>query len=390
VYSSPILPVLFLTIFALFILAQFVRLPWLASLGTTPLVVSNLLLLLIIALRFLKHMLRLRQEFRYDAERRPRKGEMLIKRPHDQVRADLVGKGYCFDQAGRYGEKRNYALLGTTVIYGGMLFLLLIGTYDYMFQFSGSVFNGVGMIPMDVSDSRGYYSVAKGPLATISGLPRMQIKRQILPNAEWPKGAVEIALVKKKKGATPDVLATGIVERGGKPLRYNGYDYYFNRSLYDAILNITTTKGYIEMDSFIKFQPMSQPEGKYTFYSSFKGERYRWLALFDPEQKAMKLTALDKQGTQVAVGETIFQKDLEKEMGGGVVVRFNGLTSWSEMHIVHARHMYLLVVGALIAAIGALLRLAVRPQRVWLDEAPEGCRAWASGVETKKRLKIEG
>jgi hypothetical protein len=378
VYSSPILPVLFLAIFALFILAQFVRLPRLAALGTTPLVVSNLLLLLLIALRFIRHLLRLRQDLRYDAERRPRKALLLINRPVDQVRADFAGEGYRFDQVGRYGEKRNHALLGSTIIYGGLLLVLLIGTYDYMFQFSGSVFNGVGS-PMDMSDPRGYYSVAKGPLTSISGLPRMQIKRQILPNSEWPKGAVEIALLKKKG----DVLATGIVERGGKPLRYKGYDYYFNRSLFDAILNITTNKGFIELDSFIKFQPLNKPEGKYTFYSSFNGERYRWNALFDPERKAMRLVAQDKQGTQVADGEIIFQQELQKEMGS-LVVRFNGLSSWSEMHIVHARHMYLLVVGALIAAIGALLRLAVRPQRVWLDEAPDGCRAWAVGGETKK------
>lgn len=383
VYSSPVLPVLFLAFFALFILAQFVRLPWLAALGTTPLVVSNLLFLLLIALRFLRHLLRLRLELRYDAEARPRKPESLINRPLDQVRGDLVGAGYRFDHAGRYGEKRNNALLGTTIIYGGILLVLLIGTYDYMFQFSGSVFNGVG-IPMDMSYPGGYFSVAKGPLASISGLPRLQIKRQILPNSEWPRGATEIALLTKKG----DLLATKIVERGGKPLRYKGYDYYFNRFLFDAILEITTARGYTELDSFIKLQPMIRPEGKYTYACRFIGERYRWTALFDPERKAMKLVAIDKQGAQVVDGEIIFQKDLKKEMGN-FVVNFNGLSHWSEMHIVHARHMYLLVIGALIAAVGVILRLAVHPQRVWLDEAPEGCRAWAVGQETKNLVKGE-
>ena len=34
------------------------------------------------------------------------------------------------------------------------------------------------------------------------------------------------------------------------------------------------------------------------------------------------------------------------------------------------------LVGAILAIIGLVLRIAIRPQRVWLEEAPEGCRVW--------------
>jgi len=146
-------------------------------------------------------------------------------------------------------------------------------------------------------------------------------------------------------------------------------------------LAIKTDKGYLEFDDMIKLQPMDHPEGNYTFSSRFKGERYRWIALFNPETKALRLVALDPKGVQVVDGVIVFQKEPTKEMGG-VVVQFSAMSHWSEIHIVRARHMYLLVIGLLIAAAGGLMRLVYRPQRVWLDLAPDGCRVWTAGKET--------
>jgi hypothetical protein len=376
VLMSPLLPVICLTIFALFILAQFVRVPLISSLGPNLLAASNLSLLLIIALRFFWYALRLRHELRYDAGQRPRNSGKSINRPVEQVRTDLVEAGYRFDPDGRYGEKRNPAYLGITLLYGGLFLALLIGSIDYLRQYSGAVFQGVGE-PMDLSDPRGYFSVIKGPLASTAGLPRMAIKKQILPNGEWPKGATEIAIVAKDRS----VLATGTVgARGGKPFRFRGYEYHFNRFLYDVMLAIRTSKGFIEFDNMIKMQPVDKPVGGYTYSSRFLGERYRWNALFDPKRQALKLIALDKKGAQVVDGEIVFQKEPTKKIGD-FDVQFSALSHWSEVHVVRSRHMVLLVIGLLIAAAGALMRLACRPQRVWLDVTPEGCRAWVAGKD---------
>lgn len=378
IYTSPLLPGFFLAIFGLFILAQFVHVPLISKLGPTLLTVSNLSLLLLIALRFFWYARGLRRDLRYDADPRPRNGGVVLNRPVEQVRTGFVAAGYHFDPDGRYGEKRNLAHLGTTLIYGGLLLALLIGTFDYLRQYSGAVFQGVGA-PMDLSNRKGYFSVVKGPLASTSGLPQLTVKKQILPNGEWPKGATEIALLAKDRA----VLATGTVgARGGEPLRYKGYEYHFNRFLYDVMLAIKTANGYVEFDDMIKLQPVDHPEGNYTFSSRFKGERYRWIALFDPERKALRLVALDQKGAQVADGVIVFQKEPTKEIGGGFAVQFSALSHWSEMHIVRARHMYLLVIGLLIAAAGGLMRLVYRPERVWLDTAPEGCRVWTVGKET--------
>jgi cytochrome c biogenesis protein ResB len=52
--------------------------------------------------------------------------------------------------------------------------------------------------------------------------------------------------------------------------------------------------------------------------------------------------------------------------------------------------MELLWVGGFIALLGLIMRIAFRPQRVWLEETPEGCRVWVVGKEAKSRLKAEG
>jgi NADH:ubiquinone oxidoreductase subunit 2 (subunit N) len=52
---------------------------------------------------------------------------------------------------------------------------------------------------------------------------------------------------------------------------------------------------------------------------------------------------------------------------------------WSEIQVIHRRHKRLLIFGGVIAIIGLLLRIAIRPQRVWLEEIADGCTIRSSG-----------
>ena len=340
IYTSPILPLICLAIFSFYILAQFVHVPLISSLGPTLLLVSNISFLLIIALRVL-------------------------------CRVQGMWRDHGCD------KKINLGHLGSTIAYGGLLITLLIGTCDYLRQYSGAVFQGIGQA-MDLSDRKCYFSVDKGPLASTSGLPQLMVKKQILPNQEWPKGATQIALLAKDQS----VMTTGVVgASGGEPLKFKGYEYHFNRFLYDAMIAIKTSNGHVEFDDMIKLQPADHPEGNYTFSSRFRGERYRWIALFDPARKALRLVALDKKGAHVEDGVIAFQKEPTKDMGT-FAVEFSALSQWSEMHVVRTRHMYLLVAGLLIAAAGALLRLCCRPRRARRETETAERRIWSPGKET--------
>ena len=371
---------IFLVFPALLILTRFV--PALRFIPTplAGLLINNICFLLVIAPRFIHNVRRLSKEQQYGGGDRPRHAGLPVSRSAEELRRGFAERGYRFESSGGYGEKRTPAFLGTTLLYGGVLLAILVGTIDYARQYSTVVLLGVG-IPTQLGTSEGLL-IGKGFFSYRDVLPQLQVKRQILPNSEWPYGATEIALLSKKNVE----LASKIITWGGEPLKYGGFEYHMGRFLYDAVLQIGTSSGYIEFDDFIKLQPIWGGEsGLYTHSALFKGVRGQWKALYDPKRKALRL-GLTKDGAILADGEVIFQKDTRKVIGN-FVADITTLGSWSEIHVVRKRHMPLVIFGAVIALIGALLRLIFHPQRVWLEEAPEGCLAWAVGGETKKLVK---
>ena len=63
---------------------------------------------------------------------------------------------------------------------------------------------------------------------------------------------------------------------------------------------------------------------------------------------------------------------------------------WSEIYIVHRRHIPVIFFGGVVVFIGLLMRIIFRPQRVWLEEAPDGCVLRSVGKDAEGRLKVEG
>ena len=71
----------------------------------------------------------------------------------------------------------------------------------------------------------------------------------------------------------------------------------------------------------------------------------------------------------------LFQVDREQS-SGNLTVRCNTMGVWTEIHVVRRRHMPLVLLGGGLAVVGLILRLAIRPRRVWLEETPQGCRVF--------------
>ena len=381
-YTSPWPPLFFLAVFAVFIIGQFIRLPRFIYLNHTVLLLNNLCFLALIGARFFWYFLRRSKNIRYDVGDRPKRGGAVQSAGRDTLRAELGAAGFQFDGNG-YGEKKTLSYTAMILLYGGLFLALLVGSYDNMRQVSGALFQGVGN-PISLADENNYLKVTKGPLASLKGLPRFQIRKQILPNAEWPKGAIDLVLL----DANDAVLTQTTMGRYDKPLVYNGYQYHFSRFLYDFILEIGTSNNHIEFSDSLKFMPLDTPRGSYTHFARFGGERLFWVALLDPSRLAIKLygSAKDKKTEEA---EIVFRKDNVVTFGN-YDVRIGGMTHWSEIHVVRPRHMVPIYIGGVIALIGLILRLLFQPQRVWLEETPEGCRAWATGGEAKKLVKAEG
>jgi hypothetical protein len=350
----------------------------------TPLVgllANNVCFFLIITLRFIHNLRRLSKEEQYGSGDRPSLPWRLVPLPAEEIRRSFEQVGYRFERGGAYGEKRTPAFLGTTLLYGGLLLAILIGTVDYVRQYSTVLLVGEGN-PIQVGTSPGLL-LGKGFLFSTSELPQLQVKRQILPDSRWPQGASEIVLLSKDNVE----LARKTVAWGGEPLIYDGIEYHMGRFLYDTVLKIGSTTGYLEFNDDIKMLPdwSGKLTPPFTHWTTFKGIRDDWTAMYDPKTKALRLE-ISENGVPAGSGQIVFQKDLKKIIGGfSVAIDYFG--SWSEIHVVRHRHMPLIICGALVALIGALLRLFFGPQRLWLEDSVDGCRVQAIGRTTRRLLE---
>lgn len=376
IFVSPAVLLIFLIIPFYTILSIIRHLPISGNL----LLVNNCCFLVIVTLRFVRYVRRMRCDIRYDADYRQPKSVLTLDRPMQELKSELDGFGYRFDTAGRYGEKRDMGYLGTTLIYGGLFLLLLFGSYDFMREYSIMVRMGVGEpMPLDGKGLAGQFEA--GNLAATSQLPLLQVKKQILPDAQWPKGATEIVLVDRERKE----LAKAIIAPG-KPFRYRGLDFHMTGFIFDALIMVKKDKVTV-YESFVKFMPLTQKKGVYSYYGSLvnaKSENVKGGAWLYPEDKAVWIDAtLD--------GKKIVDTELKlwgknKITQGEYVASLEGLAHWSEIRVARGRHRNMLIFGAVLAVFGGFLRIVIRPQRVWLEEAEEGCRVRAVGRKTKSLM----
>ena len=187
VLVSPWFLLIFLVIPLLVILSVTLhfRLPLVGS--TTPLLVNNVCFALFVACRLLRYLAGMRKSVRYGAACcRPRQS-VTLPLPVAEVRAMLGRAGYSFDADGSYCEKRDIGYLGTTVMYGGLLILLSVGSWDNLRQFSGVLLDGMGPAT-SLNKVESYRRINKGPLAASPvSLPRMQIISQSPPGQHIPE-----------------------------------------------------------------------------------------------------------------------------------------------------------------------------------------------------------
>ena len=94
------------------------------------------------------------------------------------------------------------------------------------------------------------------------------------------------------------------------------------------------------------------------------------------------------RGGKKVVADLVFQVD-QQAVQGDYILSCAKMGQWSEIHVVHRRHKAIIWLGGIIAVIGLAMRVAIRPQRVWLEEGAEGSAIRSSGKEAKKLLKVE-
>jgi hypothetical protein len=336
---------------------------------------NNACFLVCLGARFFHYALQIRKDVRYDADYLPPGNEQVLDRPAEQVKSELAEAGYRFDREGSYAEKRDIGFLGTTVLYGALFLLLLFGSYDYLREYSIMVRAGVGEpMSLDGKGLRGEFEA--GDLAAASSLPQLQVRRQILPTAQWPHGATEIALLTAERKE----LAKSIIAPG-RPFRYHGLDFHMTRFIFDAMLVIRKDNS-IVYEGFVKLMPLPVKKGEYSYYGGLANQNSGMVkggAWLNPEKKTVRVDAT--VGGKNHVETELELWGINKKAQGEYLASLEGIAQWSEIRVARSRHRVMLMIGALIAVIGLFIRVVVRPQRVWLEESAEGCLVWGKKIE---------
>jgi len=380
-FVSPWLLTVFLVIPLLVILSVTLNVQIFLLGSTTPLLINNICFALITGCRLFRYLAQCNKTIRYgSAGRRPGKSE-TISVPLAEARTMLAKAGYCFDAQGNYGEKRELGYVGTTVLYAGLFIILSVGSWDNLQQFSGILLDGMGPAT-DLGKIKSYRSITKGALATIpKSLPRMQIINQQMPDSTYPMGATEVVL--HPEGGKPRTYLL----KPRDPISIDGYDIYMAKLVFEPQILIKRSDiNQPLFDSIVTLNPLVEKRGVYSFYGLFQGYNLAGGVYYQPEKSSL-LVVISRNNKKV-VTEMAFQVDQEVKQGD-FIVSCAKMGQWSQIHVVHRRHKGLLVMGGIIAALGLLLRIAVRPQRVWLEETAEGCRLWETSGEAAKLLAID-
>ena len=342
------------------------------------LLINNIFFALFVAIRLLRYLVVLRRPIRYGAECGKPRRDVKLAATADEARAILGREGYTFVADGGYGEKRDLGFLGTTGLYAGLLILLAVGCWDNLHQFSGVLLDGMGPAT-SLNKLESYRRIKKGPLASLpESLPRMQVINQHLPDNTYPMGATEVAFI-SSEGKREKLLL-----KPREPVSVGAFNIYMAKLVFEPQIVIKNRASETLFDAFVTLDPLVQKRGVYSFYGLFQGSIVGGGVYYQPEKNT--LLVVISQGDKKVVTDMVFQTD-QQVVKGDYILSCAKMGQWSEIHVVHRRHKGLLITGGVIAIIGLLLRIAIRPRRVWLEEAAAGCTIWSSDKETLKGLK---
>ena len=370
VLVSPWFLLIFLVIPLLVVLniTLHVRLP---LVGVNSLLVNNACFTFLIALRFVRYVAGMGKRVRYDARYGKPQQDTTVTRPIAEARGALTRAGYSFAADGSYGEKRDHGYLGTTLLYGGLLIVLSFGTWDNLRQFSGMLLDGMGPATK-LNRVETYLKLSTGPLTEKpDSLPRMQIINQYMPSRTYPHGATEIALI------GPDGKEQRKTVKPMEPFSYGRYDISMAKFVVEPLIVIKTSDSKPVFEGLVKLAPVVRKEGAYRFYGPFRGADVDGHVYYQTDTNRLKVM-MRRDGKWVLDAELKFQVD-QQVANGGFLLSCEKMGKWTEIHVVRRRHMPMIWLGAVVAGIGLLMRLVIKPRRVWLEETAEGCRIRAVG-----------
>jgi hypothetical protein len=345
------------------------------------LLINNGLFLLCIAVRIGWYLLRLPFDIRYGAGSAKRKAFRTLQQSADQLRQRLLGAGFRFDHQGNYGEQHDPGYLGTILLYCGLLLTLSVGCYDNARQYSGVIVTGVGNpVPLNAVATYSGDPIV-GPLATPEFLPQLQIKQMIVSDKQWPNGAARIGLIDSDGNEVGDGFTAP-----GKPFHFRDYEFRLVSFRYQAAIELKEGKSEL-FAGILRFGSMPVKQNGFDYYAPMPSAgNVTGDAWYNPGTGTMRVIAA-KNGKQIVDSYLkMYVKVVDKQ--GDYQIAFKSLGQAPMIQVVRNRHMPVIVAGLFLALCGLILRLAFRPQRVWLEEAGAECRVHGAGRKTQQLLEL--
>lgn len=347
------------------------------------LLVNNALLLIYVAARLYLLAKSWSAPIRYGADAFFPRSSARTTLAVPQLRERLEREGFVFDAAGEYAEKRDRGYAGTVLAHLALILLLAFGMYDNLRQLDGTILFGVGE-PLKLYEKSSYGLLTEGLLTSVSEADlKLQIKRQMLPGAQWPQGASEVVLLSQQdRELQRGLLAPGL------PMRQGPFILHMNRLVYDAWVVVSTSKELLVFTNFVKLLPRSGGPAGFSHYGEFGDPFLKvtgsvWL---DPERRAIRVQTT-RQGKKIVDTELLLWGGNRKELDG-YITKFQGLGQWSEIHVTRKRHKGMLAAGACLVLAGLIWRLAYRPSRVWVNG--DGAGSVLRSTNGKVLAEIEG
>lgn len=345
--------------------------------STRPLLINNICFAVVAGCRLVRYLLAFNRPIRYGAACCRPDASTGLAAPLADTRAKLAESGFSFTPDGSYGEAKDSGYIGTTVLYFGLFLLLSVGSWDNLRQFSGVLLDGMGPAT-DLNRLESYRSINKGLFPAIpKSLPRLQIHNQLLPDSVYPLGASDVSFIAENGKAERLIL----IPRN--PVSFDRYDIYMSKLVFEPQIVIKTRESTPLFDSIVRLDPLVQKRGEYSFYGLFNGFGLVGGVYYQPEKSSLKVVV--SRGDKKIVSDLVFQVDQEATQGD-YIISCAKMGQWSEIHIVHRRHKGTLMAGAVLTVLGLLVRIMIRPKRVWLETSAAGCVVSSVGANTGKIL----
>lgn len=344
--------------------------------GITSLYLNNICLGLLIVLRFLCYLLGLKRRIRYGSSGRPQ-DEVALALPLSQARDAFEKIGFHFDRSGNYGEKRDLGYLGTVLLYGGLLAAVSLGVWDNLHQFSGTLLDSMGP-PTKLFEMKSYPILRTGPLTpNTDSLPLMKVMRLYLPDKKYPSGAAEIAVLSQNGDEGGRKIVTP-----SDPLNYGDYDICLARLMFEPEILVLGKGRAPVLDKQLKLFPLGNKVGEFDFAGHVSSNGWDGDVYYQPENSRMRV-ALKRDGQRAIETTLTFQVD-HQVTSGDYTLSIEKMGQWGEIHVVRRRHLLLIKIAVTVALLGALMRLLLRPQRVWLEPAYDWSNASGVGRQTRQ------